>query len=326
MKIIVGVSTYGTFPRVNRFIRSYWGNTEKLDNHELIHVCCDDGTPDLTAVREREKFCKAWNFNFIRNEKNLGIPATWNNLASFDPDADLAVILNDDVTPLTAGWLTRLVHFFENNEKIGTVGLPLVNEGRFNDHDSRWLGNPGRVGAAVGCAFAVRPKDLFLIKNPDNSMGYWSDLIAFHEEVHLGFKLSEQGLLSIMLPWPPLWHQGGQTFAANPELSWRDPSDYLPMEEFLEWARQSRWYYSDFEKEYETGIADRMGYSRTMFSKYWGILDECRAGRMMQEIKGEIVNILDEPQKFVHPKVVDIWPPRMVKWLDKAGKEQETEV
>lgn len=326
-KIIVGVSTYGLLPRAEGFIKNFWSNTESPKDIEIVPVCVDDGTPNVKVVREREKFCKDWNFNFIGHEKNLGIPAAWNSLASFDKEADLVVIANDDCRLLSPGWLSRFIHFFEKNENIGTVGLPLVSEMGFKDDDERWLGKPGRVGAAVGCFFAIRPQDAFSVENPDDSRGWWISLRSFHEEIHMGFKLAEQGKISLMLPWMPVYHQGGQTFASSPELVWMDPTPYVTMDEFLFWVRQSRWYVESFEEEYAKGHVDRMSMSRIMFSKHWGILDEVTAGRRVQRVGNEDdVDIFDSPQKLVHERVVTPIPPREVVYLDKEGKEQKATV
>ena len=322
-KIIIGVSTYGLLPRAEGFIKNFWSNIENPKDIEIVPVCVDDGTPNTKIVREREKFCKDWNFNFIHHEKNLGIPAAWNTLASFDKEANLAIISNDDIRFLAPGWLSRFVHFFERNENIGTVGLPLVNEMGFNDDEERWLGVPGRCGCATGCFFAVRPKDAFSIENPDGSRGWWADLIAFHEELQMGFKLSEQGKLSVMLPWMPVYHQGGATFAASPELTWREPSPYVPMDVFLNYVRSLPWYVPQFEEQYEKGQVDRMAFSRSMFAFYWGILDRER----MQELPGQgLVDCWAEPQKWVHHKVVDPIPLREVVYLDKEGKEQKATI
>mgnify|MGYP001605284555 CR=1 FL=1 len=141
MKIIIGVATYGTFLRINRFIRSYWANTEKSDKHELIHVCCDDGTSDLSAVREREKFCKLWNFNFVCNEKRSGIVPTWNRLANFIPDAELIILAPDDCLFLGPGWLSRIIYFSQENT-ASAFCLSFVENNRLNDGDSRWQQPP----------------------------------------------------------------------------------------------------------------------------------------------------------------------------------------
>lgn len=320
-KIIVGVLTYGSLPRCDGFIKSCWQNLDP--GFDVTLVCCDDGTPDLQALKERRAFCQKSNCVLVEHGENRGIPAGWNTLADYDPEADLAVIFNDDIRFTTSGWLTRLVYFFEHNEQVGTVGLPLIHDDGYKDSDPRWWNPPGLVGAAVGCAFAVKPKDLFSIENFDGSKGYAVSLLSFHEEIMAGFELAKKGLLSYMLPFPPLSHQGGATFSTNPELVWRVPCEHLSVDEFLKYARQSRWYIKDYEPQYAGGKVDRMTYSRILFAKVYGILDEVEAGKRIQEIKGEQVDILDEPTKFVHRKVVDVWPPREISWLDRDGRERK---
>lgn len=205
MKIIIGCSTYGTLPRVNGFIRSYWGNLE-ITKHELTNVVIDDGTPDIVAVREREQFCRQRSFNFVRNEQNLGIPATWNKIASFIPDADLAIIFNDNISFLAPGWLTRVVYFFENNEKIGVIGFPILHETGFHSDDPRWDNLPERIEGEIRDVFVIRPSILFSIENIDGNRGFSNDLISHNEECQISFQLAEMGYVSYQLPWPPFCH------------------------------------------------------------------------------------------------------------------------
>lgn len=317
-KIVVGCLTYGSLPRCEGFIKSTWQNLDPGFNVTL--VCCDDGTPDLQALKERRKFCEKSNCILIEHGNNRGISAGWNTLASHDPNADLVVIFNDDIRFTTPGWLTRLVYFFEHNEQVGTVGLPLIHEEGYKDSESRWWNPPGVVGCAVGCAFAIQPKVLFSVENSeDNSRGFAEFLISFHEELVLGFRLAEKGILSWMLAFPPFSHQGGATFATNPELVWRHPHSYLSMEEFLAYVRSSRWYVPQYEDKYKEGIVDRMSYSRGAFCKMFGLLELNRK----QIINGEEIDVWDEPQRLVHERVVKIWPARVTRWLDRDGKEQE---
>ena len=325
-KIVIGITTYGPIPRAERLIQSIFSNLEPQHNPRIV---CGDDTP-VTQIRERRKFCEKWNVTLLEGGQITGIPATWNKLARFDQEADLIIIFSDGIRVIMPGWINRLVYFFDNNENVGTVGLPLLHrsddgkEDGYKDNDQRWHNPVGLVGAAVGCAFAARPKDLLSIENPDGTRGFWEDLISFHEEIHMGFKLAEKGLLSYMLPWPPVSYRGGMAFSTHDELVWRQQiSNYLPMDQFLKYVRQTRWYVPSYEEKYANGIVDKMSYSRIMLAKYWGLLEEIEAGNRIQEIKGEQVDILNEPQKFVHPLVVDKWPSRQIKWLNRDGKEEE---
>ncbi len=318
--VTVAASTYGTLPRVNGWIQSIWNNLEPDITPKVLVV--DDGTPDIGAVKKRAAYCQKFNVQFLYNEKNLGIPATWNRIFR-EAQTDLVVCFNDDIRLLTPGWLSRLIYVFEQNEKIGGVGLPLVNEKGFPYDDPCWDGDVGRVGAAVGAAFAMRPDVLFQVENPDRSLGFWDDLLSFHEEVHCGFRLAELGYCSLMLPWPPCHHMGGATFQASPELVWRDPSPYLPMKEFLAYVRVLPWYIPQYEEAYSQNKVDRMSYSRAQFCKYWGILK----GERMQDVPRQgIVDCFSEPQRKIHEQVVTPLPRREIKWLDRAGKERVSEI
>ena len=322
-KVTIGISTYGSLQRADGCIRSFWSNLDRKDDLEIKTVVVDDGTPDVQALKDRRDFCRRFNFALIEHGNNRGISTAWNTLASFDPDADLVFIANDDIRFIMPGWLTRLVHFFDNNEQVGTVGLPLIHEPGFKDDDPRWWAKPDRISCAGRYAFSVRPKDLFSIENPDGSKGFFVSLVSFHEELFCGFKLAEKGYDSWMLPFPMLYHQGGATFAANEEPIWRTPSPDLPMEVFLKYVRQSKWYVKEYESKYAEGIVDRMSFSRIQLCLHYGLLDEIEANGPIREIKGEMVNILDEPQKPIHAKFVDTLPSKTIKWLDKGGQEKE---
>ena len=322
-KITIAAPTYGNLPRVNFWIQSVWNNLEPGPEVDLDILVVDDGTPDKQVVENRSRYCGKFNVNFAANERNLGIPGAWNRIFRWAENhgSDLVLCCNDDVRFLAPGWLARILYVFNNNDAIGGVGLPLVNEGGLKMDDPRWDGEPGRVGAAIGCVFAMRPEVLFKVENPDGKNGFWESLRAFHEEVHAGFSLARLGYYSLMLPWPPLRHMGGATFQANQELIWMDLPDYLTKEEFLSYVRSLPWYVKGYEENYQKGRFDRMSMSRCMFTKYWGILGMER----MQEIPGQgIVDIWAEPQKWVHSQVVTPMPPKELKWLDRNGTQRVT--
>jgi len=317
-QVVVAASTYGSLPRVNAFIQSVYNSSEPNIPYGMLVV--DDGTPDQNAVLQRVDYCRKLNVVFSRNSENLGIPGTWNRIFSIaqqEMGADLVVCFNDDIRLLAPGWLSRLIFFFEQNENVGGVGLPLVNEGGFRDNDTRWNAGAGRVGAAIGCAFAMQPDTLFRVVNPDQSRGFWTGLRAFHEEVHAGFKLAQLGYDSFMMPWPPCHHIGGATFRSNEELIWMQFPDGYDMGEFLRYAQGLPWYVSEYEEKYNQGIVDRMMCSRFMFAKEWGLL----GGERMRTLSdGQEVDAWAEPQRIVHDMVVTPKPQREIVWLDRAGQ------
>lgn len=322
MKIVIGVTTYGNDEKVEGFLTSYWNNRENGE-HEILLVTVDDGTPNPARIRERETSVRKLHSDFISNGINRGIPASWNVILNYakDKGADLCGVFNDDIRAITPGWLTRAAYFFNRNEKIGMVGLPLVNERGFYDADPRWMGEPGVVGCSVGCAFFIRPEVALLVENPDGSRGFPEYYLSFHEELELGFMLHTLGYPSFMLPYPPFHHAGGQTFGSNPELTWRKPIPGIPMEDFLNYTRSCRWRIPEYDKFYEEGIVDRMGYSRFLFARKWGLLQQERH----REIDGVMTDCYEEPQKPVHELVVPKKLNRLIFWLDKAGQERSYE-
>lgn len=324
-KVLLGITTYGPIPRAQRLVQTILETT--TDGVPYSIAIADDSLGGNFDNTDRRKFCRDHQIVLLESDVISGIPASWNRLVRYGKEngAEIIVILSDGVRFLVLGWLSRMVYFLENNEKIGTVGTPTVGEPTFDPNEPRWNGMPGRVGCAVGCSFAFKTEVHDLVKNEDGTTGFWEDLISFHEEIDFGFSLAEQGYLSAMLPWPPSYYRGGMAFAAHDELIWRTPSPYMPMDTFLKYARMDKNYVKQFEERYEKGEADKMSFSRVQFSKKWGILDEVDAGRRYQEIKGETVDILSSPQKFVHPRVVDIWPPRTVQWLNREGKVERRE-
>lgn len=325
-KTLIGLTTYGPIPRAEILVETIFKTVDSHVPHEI--AIADDSRGGGFNITNRRQFCKKNKIALLEGETITGIPASWNRLVNHAQErgCDKVVILSDGVRFLVPGWLSRLTYFLDNNEKIGTVGTPTVGTPYFDGAEKRWEGKPGVVGCAVGCSFAFRTETHGKILNPDNSIGFWEDLVSFHEELQFGFKLAESGYLSYMLPWPPSYYRGGMAFASHNELIWRTASPYLPLEEFLYWVRKSPWYVSQYEEKYGKGEVDKMSYSRVMFAKYWGLIDEVKEGKSIQEIKGEQVSIMDEPQKPVHIRTVDIWPTRTMKWLDKAGKEQQGEI
>ena len=87
--------------------------------YELIFV--DNGSTDGTV--EYLKTVK--NAKIIENKINLGF-AKGNNQGIFCAKGDYIVLLNNDVV-VTDGWLTKMLTYFQYNEKVGLIG-PRTNK------------------------------------------------------------------------------------------------------------------------------------------------------------------------------------------------------
>jgi glycosyltransferase involved in cell wall biosynthesis len=334
IKVAIGIPTYNSSARAPNLITSIFTFTDfPRDDYKVVVL--DDGTPNKSVVDELEVFTEHWDIPLIRNETNEGIPASWNKLAKFY-DTEMVVLLNDDVVVCSGEWLRVGVYFLENNEMIGSVGWPLVqidpSTGQIfgsyfpTDPDEQdilrakveqsWGDKPGRVGSPVGCAFMFLKDVGMQVKNPeDGSEIFCEALGSFHEELLWNFRLYELGYSSYMLNWPPLEHHHSRTFAENPELSWMPWTDkYFSKEAFLEKVDKSRHYSPDWKllvrkRIEEEGMVDRMGFSRYLFAKIYGVLDH-----------------YDAPQIPVHKRLVDTVKSRKIKWLDREIREQEVTI
>lgn len=322
MKIVVGVTTYGMSELEIGFLTSFWNNCEQSGN-EISLVCVDDGTPSPARVREREAMVRRLNCDFISNGVNRGIPASWNVILNYakSKGAELTGVFNNDIRFLVPGFIERVVYFYQKNQNVGMIGLPLVQERGFHDSDPRWLTAPGKVGAAVGCSFFTPTELALSVVNPDGSRGFFEALLSFHEETTFGFRLNEMDYQSWMLPWPPAVHFGGATFQANPELIWRDPVPGLPVEQFLNYVRACQWYIPAYEEAYAQNKFDRMSYSRYLACLHFQIFD----GERYREIDGQKVDCWENPQIAIHDRVVRKKLDRLIFWLSKSGEQMSME-
>mgnify|MGYP003395090804 CR=1 FL=1 len=133
MKIIIGVTTNGPIPHLQRFLQSLVSNLEDISPHQVVFVCYDNGTINSQAVRDHMEACRKYGFHFVLNAEEQGQSFTWNRIAEYE-EADLAVFFNHTIRFFTPGWLTRMLFFFEHNEQIGMVGLPIVHETGINHY------------------------------------------------------------------------------------------------------------------------------------------------------------------------------------------------
>lgn len=309
----IGISTYNDSAMTHNLINSIKVNTPGECDKDYKLVVVDDGTKNASITDGLENvICRGNSVIYFRNSENRGIPATWNKIVQIC-NTDIVIIFNNDILVINPNWLKCIEYFLTQNDKIGTVGFPLIQAGQPYDERS-WGEKPGRVGAAVGCCFGFKKDVWQQVKNPDGSTGFWEDLISFHEETHFGFKLSEMGYYNYMLNFPPMIHAGGQTFQRNPELIER-PIDWsrYNKDEYVNIIMKSPIYPESWKRNNKIAwrnsqgieMVDRMAFSRYMFAKYWSVLDSYNA-----------------PQIPVHRKVVDPMPGKNVKWLDKYLNER----
>lgn len=312
-KIAVGIPTYNDHERITNLISSIYIYTNRDIDYKIVML--DDGTKDKSHVEELTNLSQMYSIPLIINSENMGIPYSWNRLTEYY-DAEYMILFNDDIQIPNDKWLEAFLYFMENNDKVGVVGFSIIHmnittgspDKQYTISDVK--NPPGRVGSPVGCCFGFRKKLWEQVRQPDGSVGYWSDLVSFYEEIDFSFELWKMGYYSYMLGYPLLEHWGSQTFANNRELSFRKFSSYLSKEEYIDIMSKAPGKLPISIEQHielaENGKAYRMDYSRCLFAKKWG----CR----------DFWNI---PQEEVHQAYVNILPPKKVKWLDWEGKEQE---
>lgn len=117
-KVSIITITYNNLAYNKAFLNSVLSHTAYA-NYELIII--DNSSTDGTAEWLRD--IMKWEhpqIKIILNDKNLGF-AGGNNCGLRIAEGDYVVLLNND-TLVTRGWLTNLVKHAENDERIGMVG------------------------------------------------------------------------------------------------------------------------------------------------------------------------------------------------------------
>jgi len=303
MKIAIGMPTYNDYERINNLLKSIIEVTD-YDLSDVKIVVLDDGTPDKNKVEKLKEVCDRYKVDFIKHDKNRGIPAAWNSLTRHF-NSEYMILFNDDIRICNKDWLKCFIYFLDNNPKIASIGFPLiqidVNTGKMRDSVAlNYDNNPGRVGSPVGCSFGFRRKAF------DEVGGFWEKLRSFYEETMYHFEILEKtGLYSYMIPYPAVEHWGSQTFAKNFELNVQDPIPELPLEEYVEIMLKK---YPIERIIPIPGKVYRMDYSRVLFAKKFNCQD-----------------YWDMPQVEVHHRLLDGKPAMKVKWLDKNMEEKESD-
>lgn len=201
-KIVIGAPTYNDFRRINNLLTSIVTFTPQDELNECKIVIVDDGTPDEDMKSGLREVCKNFNVPLVEHDKNYGIPKAWNTLTNFY-NAEIIVLLNDDIQICEASWLKCMIYFLENNDKIGGVGWPIIHmDPRTGTSSSNMFlpnldGKPALVGAAIGCSFAFKKIVYDQIKD-----GFWELLTSFYEESVSGERFTiiknENGLIELI--------------------------------------------------------------------------------------------------------------------------------
>lgn len=235
MSIGIGIPVYNDFILTDQLLKSIDLYT---DRSKVKIAVIDDGS--TWDNRDALKIiCENHKVDFINNIENSGVAKSWNRLVKY-LNTEYVILLNNDLI-LFSKWFEVIKYFLENNEKVGTVGLPTLNI--IHEDIFRLILEPGKRNVEIlnpwtkikrhgifnlpeirppvrtmspfgfGCCFGFSRKAYDLV------MGFNESYYAFYEEVDFGISLYHQGYPSYILPSPHIYHIWGATFQKNQQIN-----------------------------------------------------------------------------------------------------------
>src|SRR3972149_792067 len=228
----IGIASYKGAKRVNWCIESIKKfSTNDGENYKI--VVYDDGTPD--SGQSFKQVCDKHNVPLIRSEENRGISYGWNKVSHYYDDAEILVVLNDDII-VQPDWLKCMNFFLRNNPEYAASGWPLswcnyeemeklVNNEKITPRDPitkqlrpEWEGRNdgknrcGRVMCMIGSCFAYLRENFLKVGNFDEGFK------SFHEESDWGTRAAQMGMPSSGLSYQ-LQRRGGEATRDELQLS-----------------------------------------------------------------------------------------------------------
>lgn len=200
-KISIVIVTYNNLELTRLCLDSIHDNTE-YPNYEIVVV--DNASSDNTVAYLEEYIKNHANVVFIKSENNLGF-AGGNNLGVKAAGGEYVVLLNND-TIVTPGWLHNLLLHLQQNANVGMVGPvtnAIGNEAKINiDYTDLAIINHFAAVRAVnnyGLSFPISVLALYCCMMP---RGLYLRLDGLDERFHVGMfedddlamKLEKEGL------------------------------------------------------------------------------------------------------------------------------------
>jgi len=238
MSIGIGIPVFNDFVLTDYLLKSIEMYTPEIGDINIAVI--DDGsTGDYRDALKR--ICQNHKVEFIANSENAGVAKSWNRLVHY-LKTDNVILLNNDIFVYN-GWFQAIKYFLENNQNVGTVGLPTLNITQEDVFRLALALEPGkrtvdilnpwtktrRIGITnipelrppvrlispfgFGCCFGFSQKAYNIIR------GFNEEYYAFYEEVDFGIALYQQGLPSFILPGPHIYHVWGATFQKNQQIN-----------------------------------------------------------------------------------------------------------
>jgi hypothetical protein len=237
---LIGIPTYNGHARVEALLQNLRQRTPADIKHTIV-VCDDSGKASHQQLVRTA--CEKYGASYIQNDRNRGVPASWNALVQ-SKSTRYAILLNDDVL-VANGWLKHLGYALANNPQVGSFSMnclfitqsdvsailagpdaqaiplnvhyrdeKLIRDERFPSMPLPGDGSPGRVMCPAGCFFGFR-REMY-----DAVGGFDEQYFAFYEELDFGVACAAKGFPTFTLPVPhDNYHLWSATFATAPEIN-----------------------------------------------------------------------------------------------------------
>ena len=193
---------------------------EVKGRHSFEVIVVDDKSSDETA----ERLANIEGLTHLRNDKNLGFVGSCNRGAAKARGAYL-VLLNND-TQVTEGWLDELIDTFDREPRAGLVGARLIypdgtlqesggivfsngsgwNYGRGKDAENPVYHFLREVDYCSGACIALRTEYFHEIGALDERYAP-----AYYEDTDLAFRVRESGMKVFIQPLSAVIHHEGIT-------------------------------------------------------------------------------------------------------------------
>lgn len=205
----IAVATVNGPKRLEDFLLAVSRHTNGLNY--VVSICDDCSSEELS--RQNYELAVKYKCFYHRNDQRSGVPYSWNRAVQL-MDAKHFIVANDDVI-VVDGWLHAYDSFRKANShlSIGVLAWPATNilsdiENKSNHvigHDRSHVANP--IVACSGYLFGFS-KEMYR-----DVGGFDERYFATWEEIDFGAKLCMNGLKSIGLDGPMVYHAGGASFS-----------------------------------------------------------------------------------------------------------------
>jgi GT2 family glycosyltransferase len=217
MKTLIGIPTLNNPERLARCLASLRRCTDLTDTIVLV----SDDFSSSENLEKNKRVCAEQSVNMLTAPQRYGIATQWNRLTRHVPDADVVVLVNDDIVFANKDWLDVLRYSVTENPHAGMVSLRSIQV-PYNatetaaqsmlpaptDYEEATLLHGDRsLVSSSGACFAIR-HDLF-----DQLGGFDERYLCYYEEVDFGVRAALRGYFHFVASYPIVGHEIGVTIA-----------------------------------------------------------------------------------------------------------------